>query len=59
MGALCGSSNGALDNPRDQKVIVHGDLLCTDTRNALTILEIGEVSAFFKAINRKEKGLGA
>jgi hypothetical protein len=49
MGVMCGSANGSL--PREQsKVIIHGDISNSDTRNILTVLEIGEVDYIFKQI---------
>lgn len=35
----------------DFKPIIHGDLFNSDTRNVLSILDIGEVDFVFKATN--------
>lgn len=49
MGAMCGSSQGSL--PKEiSKVIIHGEITNSETRNILSVLEIGEVDHIFKQI---------
>lgn len=55
----CGGNSGAM-NMQGQKIVVHGDLYNTDTRNVLTVLEMTEVDYAFKENNRSavDKAMG-
>ena len=49
MGVMCGSAQGSL--PKEvSKAIIYGDITKSDTRNILSVLEIGEVDFIFKQI---------
>jgi len=55
----CGGNSGAL-SMAGQKIVVHGDLYNTDTRNVLTVLEMTEVPYAFRENNRSnvDKAMG-
>lgn len=48
---MCGGGTGSVTMDLDFKPVIHGDLLNSDTRNVLAILDIGEVDFIFKATN--------
>jgi len=48
---MCGGKTGSVQMESGSKPVIHGDLFNSDTRNVLTILDIGEVDFVFKAIN--------
>ena len=58
---LCGSAPSKKPaDPRSVKIVVHGDITNSDTRNLLTIFKICEINYFAKDINKPmiKHGLG-
>jgi len=44
---MCGSGAGSVTT-EEQKIYVHGDIFNSETRTALAILEIGDISVIFR-----------